>query len=57
MKKPPVRPPQRPPKTDITRDEQIAELWATGKFTLTELGRVYGITRQRVAQILERVGR
>ena len=48
------RPPQKTPRRDKVRDRQIVRLWATGKYTKPQLGELFGVTRQRIHQILKR---
>lgn len=46
---------KRGPKSDLTRDPRICDLYSRG-FTLQQIGTVFGVTRERIRQIVKRNG-
>lgn len=40
---------------DEIRDNRIAELYLTGDYSMTKIGKQYNISRERVRQVLDRV--
>lgn len=55
-KRPHIKPPQPVPEADVERDKQIADLRSLG-WKLDDIGRAFGITKQRVSAILKRIAR
>lgn len=51
-----IKPPQPVPEADAERDKQIADLRSLG-WKLDDIGKAFGITKQRVSAILKRVAR
>jgi hypothetical protein len=44
---------ERPAKPSSHRNQEIIALFATGKYTRAQLGEKFGVTSQRIGQILK----